>query len=117
MTFKVLEIRDEGTHIPSLAMQMVAENEVQAYYIHDRCGHPRGGNSVMLMMLRDGKATNDPYEWGSLGLGSRTMPVAHDYIIDHFAELRDGDVVDVEFILGETKEKKVSERFHQGEDQ
>ncbi len=106
MILKVLEIRDDCTHIPSLAMQMVAENEVQAYYIHDRCGHPRNGNSIMLMMLDNGRATNDPYEWGS-----RTMSVAHNYIIDHFAELRDGDVVDVQYILGETQVKKLSERY------
>ena len=111
MVFKTIEIRDDGTHIPSLAIQMVAENEVQAYYIHDRCGHPRDGSSIMLMMLDDGKATNDPYEWESLGLGPRTMPVAHNYIIDHFAELNNGDVVDVQHILGETQVKKVSERF------
>jgi hypothetical protein len=39
------------------------------------------------------------------------MPVSHNYIIDHFDELADGDVVDVEFILGEKPAKKVSERL------
>ena len=34
---------------------------------------------------------------------------AHHYIQEHFDELHDGDVVDVEFILGETKAPKVSE--------
>ncbi len=38
------------------------------------------------------------------------MPVAHHYIIEHWAELSDGDVVDVEFILKETTVLKVSER-------
>ena len=38
------------------------------------------------------------------------MPVAHNYIIEHWHELKDGDVVDVQFILGETKAPKVSER-------
>ena len=37
--------------------------------------------------------------WASVG----------DY--EHFDELSDGDVVDVEFILGETTVKKVSERL------
>jgi hypothetical protein len=39
------------------------------------------------------------------------MATAHHYIYDHFDELDDGDVVDVEFILGETAIKKVSERL------
>lgn len=39
------------------------------------------------------------------------MGNAHNWIIDHWQELKDGDVVDVQFILGETKEPKVSERL------
>ena len=39
------------------------------------------------------------------------MPIAHNYVLDHFDELEDGDVVDVEFILGETEVKKTSERL------
>ena len=105
---KILEIRDSGTHIPALAIRMLAGNETQAYYLHNRCGYPRDGHSIMLMMLSDGKATNDPYEWQS---GARTLPLAHLWIIDHFSELSDGDVVDVQFISGETKRPKISERL------
>jgi hypothetical protein len=66
----------------------------------------------MLMMLSNGKATNDPYEWSStLGMGPGTMAVAHNFILRHFGELNDGDVVDVEWILGERVGKKESERF------
>jgi hypothetical protein len=37
------------------------------------------------------------------------MRVACEYIGAHFDDLKDGRVVDVEFILGETKEPKVPE--------
>ena len=107
MRFKILEIRDIATHIPAMAIQMLAENPTQEYYVHGRCGYPRDGSSIMLMMLNDGKATNDPYEWGAC----RTMPYAHNYILEHFDELNDGDVVDVQVILGETDQPKTSERF------
>lgn len=110
MTFKILEIRDSGTCIPVLAIRMYGDNDVQRHYLH-RAGYPLDGSSIMLMVIYTGKATNDPYEWSSLGLGQRTMPTAHDWIIDHFAELSDGDVVDVEFILKETESPKVSERL------
>ena len=65
------------------------------------------------MALDDGRATNDPYEWVARGMGERTMPVAHNWIIEHFDALSDGDVADVQFILGETEKPKVSERVGQ----
>lgn len=110
MQFKVLEIRDEGTFIPALAIKMLGANETQAYYLR-RLGYPADGSSIMLMVLDSGKATNDPYEWSSRGMGPRTMPNAHVSIIKHFDELKDGDVVDVQVILGETARPKVSERL------
>jgi hypothetical protein len=58
------------------------------------------------MRLDDQRGHADPHDWGS-----RTMPVARNHIIDHFEALSDGDVVDVEHILGETTEPKVSERL------
>lgn len=64
-----------------------------------------GSFSVVLMKLSDQRATSDAYEWNS-----RTMQVAHDYVWNNFDSLCDGDVVDVEFILGITKTAKVSER-------
>ena len=111
MQFKILEIRDEGTHIPVMAIRMKAENEVQAYYVHGRCGHPRDGHSIVLMHLDNMKATNDPYAWPDLGMGCRTMGNAHNWIVEHFADLKDGDVVDVRVILGEAKEPVPSDRF------
>jgi hypothetical protein len=110
MVCKVIEIRDSMTHIETLAIRMLADNPAQEYGIHYRCGHPRDGSSIVLMHLDSCKATNDPYEWTALGLGPRTMPVAHNYVIAHFDEIKDGDVVDVEFILGETSKPKISER-------
>ena len=107
---KVIEIRDRGTMIAALAIRMLGTNPVQQYYFR-RCGYPADGTSIMLMMLSDGKATNDPYSWGELRMGPRTMPVAHNWIIDHYDELSDGDVVDVQAVLNETAVPKVSERL------
>lgn len=103
---KVLEIRDAGTHIPSLATQMLAKNGIQNYYIHGRSGYPKDGSQVILTRLADGSGNCDPYSWGN-----RTMANAHNYIIDHWDELSDGDVVDVEYLLGESTQPKVSERL------
>ena len=50
----------------------------------------------------------DCYGWPS---NPRTYQVAHNYIATHWSALSDGDVIDVEFILGETDTRKTSERY------
>lgn len=129
MKAKALEVRDDGTFIAILAVDMnpvepyaktghhtFTEHELKAdveasaaqRYLLRRCGYPCDGrpNVVITHMSADGMpACNDPHYWPG-----RTFPVAHQYIIEHWADLKDGDVVDVQFILGETKAPKVSER-------
>jgi hypothetical protein len=107
MKVKTLELRDSGTFIPMLCVDMNPDNEGQRYLLW-RCGYPcdRWPNILMTRLAADGTpAWNDPYGWGG-----RTFPVAHNYIIENWEALRDGDVVDVSFILGETAAPKVSER-------
>jgi hypothetical protein len=106
MKTKLLEVRDKATFIPVAATHLHGENAQQRYLLH-RVG--LGGPDayqVHLMRLHDGTGHHDCYHWGG-----RTMPVAHNYIEQHFDELNDGDVVDVEFILGESAAPKVSEQF------
>lgn len=106
MKTKVLEIRDEATFIPALAVDINPDSDAQRYLMR-RVGYPCDGepNIILTRLSGDGQASNDPYSWGG-----RTFPVAHTYIIEHWDELSDGDVVDVSFILGETDTQKVSER-------
>jgi len=120
MQMKLLELRDEGTFIPILAVNMnpdirggIAPNpndeaHTRQRYLLRRCGYPCDGRpniAITALNANGGECWNDPYGWGG-----RTYPVAHKYIIEHWTELRDGDVVDVSFILGETATPKVSER-------
>jgi hypothetical protein len=51
------------------------------------------------------RSAYDPYDWND-----RTMQTAHNYIAKNFDDLSNGDVVDVEYILEETDEPKISER-------
>jgi hypothetical protein len=109
MIAKALELRDEGTFIPILCVDMNPHNDgsIAQRYLLRRCGYACDyePNIIMTRLDGSGKATNDPYAWGG-----RTYPVAHEYIIKHWRDLRDGDVVDVQFILGETTQRKRSER-------
>ncbi len=96
MIIKALEIRDEGTCIPVIAIKMIAANDIQDRYLW-RCGYPRNGKGIVLMQLSDQQASSDLYEWGG-----RTMPNAHNFILEHFDDLEEGAVVDVQVILEET---------------
>lgn len=114
MNTKLFEIRDSGTMIPVMATLIWpaltnADVSPQEEYLMRRAGYGVG-RCVILCRLEcsgcDRNATYDPYAWGG---GARTYPVAHSYIIDNWDKLESGEVIDVEFILGETTTKKVSE--------
>lgn len=124
MRAKALELRDEGTFIALIAIDMnprpqhdslgigspesAAAHQGQRHLLR-RVGYPCDGrpNILITKLAGDGsKASNDPYYWGD-----RTYRVAHNYIIENWETLQDGDVVDVQFILGETKAPKKSERY------
>lgn len=119
MITKAFELRDRGTFIPVIATKMVPSTDTPGQYEPERyllrrSGYPADPSDACVVLCRmeaggvDRNATYDPYAWGG---GTRTFIVAHEYIIKHFDELTSGDVIDVEFILGETTEKKVSERL------
>jgi hypothetical protein len=117
MKTKVLEIRDEGTFILALAVDMnpyIVDNNTLIFAMERwalrHCGYPCDGrpNILLTRLSGDGQATNDPYGWTG---NQRTFPTAHKWIIEHWNELKDGDVVDVSFILGERETPKISERI------
>jgi hypothetical protein len=106
MKTKLIEIRDSCTLIIALCIDMQPDNEAQRWGLR-RYGYPCDGKPNIMMTHATGerKASNDPYFWND-----RTFSTAHHYIIEHWHELKDGDVVCVEWILGERRTPKISER-------
>ena len=107
MEVKCLEIRDDGTFIPVICLRPVPTNARQRYLLR-RDGY-RGDYTEHCVIMIDAQCRGvsyDPYNWPG---GSRTKSVAHNFITDNWHDLKDGDVVDVQFILLETKEPKMSE--------
>ena len=110
MICKTVEIRDAATFIPALAIALHPDTEHDRY-LFGRAGYGtspvRQGECVILARLAGGRgeATCDPYDWTS-----RTMQVAHDWIIKNFDAMESGAVVDVEYLLGKTSAPKRSER-------
>ena len=109
MKTKTIEIRDRMTTIPALAVQLLPTCEADRTLLA-RAGYglnPFEQQRYILLMRLGGEnntVTSDPFHWGD-----RTMQAAHQHIIDHWGEISSGDVVDVEFILGETDTPKESE--------
>jgi hypothetical protein len=105
MEVKLFEVRDRATFIPVLAIRLSADRGVDRWLLA-RAGYGRSPeNYVLLSRLRGGEINYDTYEWGD-----RTMATAHRFISENWQSLESGDVVDVEFILGETQKRKTSER-------
>lgn len=96
---KFLEIRDKDTFIPVMAIE-VSRNDG---YLARRAGF--GSPCVFLVTLVTEKCRYDPYEWSD-----RTMCMAHQHIDRNFDRLHDGDVIDVEYLLGETGAPRPSAR-------
>lgn len=122
MDVKLIEIRDKVTCIPAMAVRL-RNRTPEEFFLLRRAGYGAdqiGGQEESLGTLAGGRepyiilckldgveAEYDPYNWRS----SRTMPVAHRWLIEHWGETTSGDVLDVEFVLGESAAPRVSERL------
>ncbi len=110
MIIKMFEVRDEATCIVVLAYRMMPANEAQQLLL-ERCGYGSSATDqssyVWLQRIDggEGAGTSDVFKWGN----SRTMHGAHIYIKKNFDSMKDGEVVDVQFINGRTTVKKVAE--------
>ena len=110
MICKMLEIRDRATFIPAMAIRLCPACEADRRLLA-RAGFTTEAETqaeyVLLLRFNPEAMQYDPYKW--VPSGSRTMTVAHRHILQHFDDLRDGAVVDVEYLLGESLVPKVSE--------
>jgi hypothetical protein len=109
MNGKILEIRDSATFIPVVAFAIRTNNESEKYLLR-RVGYPDNVDVIVVFRLDTHESRVYPYDWG----GSRTMTVAHDYIVRNWEKVRAGDVVDVEYILGLSPQPKKPERLEYG---
>lgn len=106
MKIKAVEIRDRATFVPALAISINhAENpDLLTDALIAAAGFDLSSDIVFLLRLETAKCQWDPHSWGD-----RTFTTAHLYIQQNWEWISSGDVIDVEYILGETTNKKVSE--------
>lgn len=103
MRKKYFEIRDRLTFIPAVAFTVSRGQS----WLAGRAGYG-DLSQVVLVRLSDLQTNYDPFAWGG-----RTMPTAHKYIQDHWESLESGDLIDVEFIRGESPNPKESEKEYE----
>lgn len=111
MEVKVLEIRDRNTFIPVICIRPTPDNEAQRYLLRrDGYTGTMAEPCIIMINAQCRGVAYDPYEWAD----RRTKGTAHNWIAEHWSELADGDVIDVQFIIGETTAPKFSERVFLG---
>jgi hypothetical protein len=117
MITKAFELRDRGTFIPVIAIKMVPsahtpDQPVAEAFLLRRAGFGFDDPCIVLCRMEcsgvDRNATYDAFSWG---VNPRTFHVAHLHLMENFDALESGAVIDVEFILGETEQPKISERL------
>ena len=109
MKTKLFEIRDRGTFMPAMATQVRSSDEKEIYLLGASgfSNSNAGGitHLIILHFLELNEAHYDAFHWED-----RTRRHAHHYIQRNWDVLKSGDVIDVEFIFGETAEPKMSQR-------
>lgn len=105
MIIKLLEVRDEATCFGVMAISIDPDNEQQRAIIR-HAGFSDRFDAIIMLDMHSCEGSYDPFKQPNYG---RTRRDAHLWIREHFEELKDGDVVDVQFILGETGKKKEAE--------
>lgn len=128
MPVKLFEVRDRATFMPVMAVKLFSAgpssessydpyNRERERWLLRRAGYgytqisgmETGMDPYIILVTLDGvRANYDPFSWGP----ARTLGAVHQYIIEHWDELKSGDLLDVEFILHEKPEPKVTEQIH-----
>lgn len=104
MKTKVFEVRDAATFIPVVCVEINSTDRVQEKYLVSRMGFSPERRYIQLVWVSASKTEYDPFRWND-----RTMFNAHQWIRENWDSLHGGEVVDVEWILGEKKTVKASE--------
>lgn len=111
METKLFEVRDRMTFIPVICTKLNPNNEADRYLLA-ATGYGLKkevqARYILYAPLSGGKLICSPTDHP---VNPRTHMLAHHHIEKHWDELTSGDVIDVEFTLGEVEAPKVSQRL------
>jgi hypothetical protein len=95
---------DAATFIPMVATKLAPSNMHEAYLIR-AVGWGEQNPIFFYDLETTPRIQARAYNWNN----NRTRTVAHEYIEKNFDNLKSGQVIDVEFIMGLSKEPKQSQ--------
>lgn len=111
---KLVEARDDGITMALMFVKMAPDNPSEKWLLA-RSGYGDCPEEYIIMVdINEGdnfkgqtSASETDYAYGF-----RTRTVVHHFMEDNWDTVKPGDVVDVQYILGETSSPKKSEQFH-----
>lgn len=104
MDIKLFEVRDIGTLMPVMVTKIAARNSKEHWLLRRVGLGTDGSYEFLYTVLNHGESGWDCYEWGD-----RTRHISHKFIEENWDDLDNGQVIDVEYILGETLEPQMPE--------
>ncbi len=104
METKLFEVRDAGTRIVCIGTLMRSDEYPDKNMLVASGFDPATNLVLFTSLMGKRTATYDPYSWGD-----RTFKTAHMYVAHNWDTLASGDLVDVQYILGERDTPKESE--------
>lgn len=102
MDVKLFEVRDRGTCIMAFGLATCSRVEREQKMLR-RSGFSFDSDLILFGRIDGGLCHYDIYESQN---GARTMFEAHKHITENWNNLRSGDIIDVEYILGESPHPK-----------
>jgi len=112
MENKIIEVRDVGTILSVLFIRLSAESASEKFLL-ERAGYGRRPDNYILAidLTHPLRIWLSPFETRMATQGARTFYLAHEEMTRNWENYRHGDVLDVQYVLGETPSPKISERF------
>ena len=112
MENKLIEVRDVGTTLSILFIRLSA-GSVSESFLLSRVGYGRRPQEyiVAIDLIHPLRIWLNPFETRMATQGARTLYSAHEEMTRNWEKYNSGDVLDVQYVLGETRHPKTSERF------
>jgi len=109
---KIVEIRDRATFIPAFAIRMIGDS-FDERYLFNQAGYRPDPCILLISMQAPSFSARYSGDWKR---HERTMGTAHKWIEENFDEIKNCQVIDVEYILKEVSQSCKSVREEQIEE-
>jgi len=105
---KFLEVRADGYFLSMLAVgayPTIDKLNDREIWILNRAGRSAKHTQILLMDLVSGASSWEPGNWTD-----RETTITHVHLLSNWKSIKSGDVIDIQYILGERKTIRLSEQ-------